>query len=405
MIIRQDYLKKLRLLKDNNHIKVLTGIRRSGKTCLLKMYIRELINEGVKTENIIYISFEDIRYSRVKNDVQLDEIIIELTRNLSGKIYMFFDEIQNVENWERSVNSYNVSFDADIYITGSNSTLLSGDLATLLTGRYVEIHVYPFSYKEVLQYYSQKKSEGLSKSEEKEIFDYYVEYGGFPGLLYQQEEVMGEHLIGLYNTILVNDIFLKNKVSDIDLFERLFQFVADNIGNLFSADSIRLYLKSEHRETSTPTIINYLNYATKSFILYKAQREDLIGKRKLKISEKYYLADSSFYSLLTPYDKTSRGQILENIVYIELLRRGYSVTIGKIKEYEVDFVCRKLKKKIYLQVSETIMDPKTREREMKSLEKIKDQYPKFVITEDTTDYSYNGIQHMNIIDFLKLEEF
>ena len=401
MIKRKFYLEKIVKLIDTEDIKVITGVRRCGKTVLLKQIIDELENRGIASENIIYMSFESSKYKNIRNDDDLDEFIFSKTNNLNGKIYLLFDEIQKVKNWEVSLNSYRVDLECDIYITGSNSQLLSGELATLISGRYISINMLPFSFKELIQYYDEMHE----KIDEIKIFEQYLSYGGFPGLLNYENEEKEKYLYDLYSTIVLNDILYKNKVKDLDLLERLMEFMISNIGKLFSANSISKYIKNENRKTTPHTIINYMDYARNAFIFYQIKRENIKQKRKLLISDKYYLVDSGFYFIFNGSTQRNWGQLLENIVFLELIRQGYSITIGKIQDLEVDFVCRKANQIKYIQVSQSILDENTRKREFKSLEKISDSYPKYVISMDSFDFSANGIIHLNIIDFLKSENF
>lgn len=401
MIKRKFYLEKIVKLIDTEDIKVITGVRRCGKTVLLKQIIDELENRGIASENIIYMSFESSKYKNIRNDNDLDEFIFSKTNNLNGKIYLLFDEIQKVKNWEVSLNSYRVDLECDIYITGSNSQLLSGELATLISGRYISINMLPFSFKELIQYYDEMHE----NIDEIKLFEQYLSYGGFPGLLNYKNEEKEKYLYDLYSTIVLNDILYKNKVKDLDLLERLMEFMISNIGQLFSANSISKYIKNENRKTTPHTIINYMDYARNAFIFYQIKRENIKQKRKLLISDKYYLVDSGFYFIFNGSTQRNWGQLLENIVFLELIRQGYSITIGKIQDLEVDFVCRKANQIKYIQVSQSILDENTRKREFKSLEKISDSYPKYVISMDSFDFSANGIIHLNIIDFLKSENF
>ena len=401
MIKRKFYLEKIVKLIDTEDIKVITGVRRCGKTVLLKQIIDELENRGIASENIIYMSFESSKYKNIRNDNDLDEFIFSKTNNLNGKIYLLFDEIQKVKNWEVSLNSYRVDLECDIYITGSNSQLLSGELATLISGRYISINMLPFSFKELIQYYDEMHE----NIDEIKLFEQYLSYGGFPGLLNYENEEKEKYLYDLYSTIVLNDILYKNKVKDLDLLERLMEFMISNIGQLFSANSISKYIKNENRKTTPHTIINYMDYARNAFIFYQIKRENIKQKRKLLISDKYYLVDSGFYFIFNGSTQRNWGQLLENIVFLELIRQGYSITIGKIQDLEVDFVFRNANQIKYIQVSQSILDENTRKREFKSLEKISDSYPKYVISMDSFDFSANGIIHLNIIDFLKSENF
>lgn len=401
MIRRELYLNKLNKLRDTEEVKVITGVRRCGKTCLLKQIIQELENSGINKENIIYVSFESSKYMNITDYNKLNEIIFEKTKTLNDKVYLLFDEIQNVNNWEKSINSFRVDLNCDIYITGSNSKLLSGNLATTLTGRFISINIYPFSYKELLQYHEEKYNQKLDYNQENRIFQEYLTYGGFPALLKFDKEEKEDYLNDLYNSILIKDIMSNNAIHDLNLFKRLIEYVIGNIGQILSANSISKYLKHEKHNTTPQTIMNYLDYNVNAYILYKTKREDVSGKKILNTLEKYYLIDPGFYHIFNQNSKRSLGQLLENIIYLELRRRKYKVTIGKVNNLEIDFICKKNKEKIYIQVSETILDSKTHEREIKPFEKIKDNYPKYILSLDQIDLSVNGIKHVNIIEFLK----
>ena len=310
---------------------------------------------------------------------------------------MFFDEIQLVDNWEKSINAYRIDLDCDIYITGSNSKLLSGELSTLISGRYVKIDVYPFSFKEILQYFKQKNLE----MDEKEIFNKYLKFGGLPRILKFDDEEKLDYLEDIYSTIILKDIISRNNIRNIHLLERLMKFTISNIGQTNSMESIRKYLIHEDINVSGNTIANYLKYAGEAYILLKAQKEEIKTKKLLTINEKYYCVDTGFYELQTGIEK-SRGQILENVVFLELKRRGYKITVGNINGLEIDFIARKPNETVYIQVSETIKDENTRKREFKPFKYIQDNYPKYILTlDDDWDYSFNGIIHLDILTFLK----
>ena len=399
MIIRESYLKKIRKFIDEEEIKVITGLRRSGKTYFLKQIMNELKEKGINDSNIIYLPLESAKYDTIKNYKDLNNLIFNMTKDIKGKIYLFFDEIQLINDWQKSINSYRIDLDADIYLTGSNSQILSGELATLLSGRYIKIEIYPFSFNEILEYKKIKFGE-ISLSDETKIFNEYVKYGGLPRTLNFDEEEKIDYLSDIYSTIVLKDIISKNNIRDIAFLERLIKFMIVNTGEIFSINSIRKYLKHEGISVSTNTISNYLKQIEDAYILIKSKREEIKTKKILTTNEKYYCIDPGFYELQTGLNK-SRGKILENIVFLELLRRKYKITIGNIDGLEVDFICRKPNKTIYIQVSESILDETTRNREFRSLEKINDNYPKYVLTLDNWDYSKNGIIHLNIINFLK----
>lgn len=403
MVKRLQYMDKLSKLMNTDDVKIITGVRRSGKTHLIKSFMDELKRSNVPDENIIYISLETGKYRHIQKDTQLDEVIYDLVKNNKGKIYLFFDEIHRVNNWEEAINSYRVDFDSDIYVTGSYARVLGGINRTVLSGRYVTVKIHPFSYKEYLDYYKEKGLT-INITTELKLFEEYLIYGGLPGhLKYEGGDEKDDYLLDVYNSIMLNDIFDLEKITSTDLYRKLIEYVVINIGNLFSVNSIKKYLKSEGRNSHPDTIMNYILYATNAYLLYQVKRESIKKKEVLKTLEKYYVVDIGFYNLLISDEFRDRGFILENIVFLELLRRGYEITVGNIAHNEVDFVCKKRRNKIYVQVSESLLDVKSREREFKSLELIQDNYPKYILTMDGYDYSRNGIKHMNILDFLKDE--
>lgn len=408
MIKRELYLKKIRKLIDKEEIKVITGVRRSGKTCLLKLIKEELIERGVNEKNIFYITFESAKFDSIKNYNDLNDYIFNTLSNSKinneiEKIYLLFDEIQLVENWEKSINSFRVDLNADIYITGSNSNLLTGDLATLLAGRYIRIPIFPFSFKEIFEYYENKGNE-ITELKKIYLFEEYLNYGGFPGLLKYDSFEKLDYLRDIYDSIVLNDVLSRNNIKNIDLLKKLIQYVINTIGQPFSSPSISKYLKNEGIKSSPKSILNYMQCISNSFLIYNAKREDLKGKTILKSYEKYYLVDIGFYYLFNDQNNRSMGSLLENIVYIELLRRGYTVTIGKLNNLEVDFVCKKPGEIFYVQVSETILGEETRKRELKPFDKIKDNYPKYIFTLDSFKLPVDSYIHKNIIDFL-LEDY
>jgi len=405
MIKRESYLNIVNNFMDTNFIKIFTGIRRCGKTTLLKSIINELKNNQVNEKNIIYISFESLKYQNINDSSQLNELILNLTEDCEGKVYLLFDEIQLVNNWEKSINAFHTDLNCDIYLTGSNSMLLSGEYATLLSGRYIQINVFPFSFKEFLFY--KKEIDGLiTEGNEKTFFEEYLEFGGMPGLLELKDNNAKKSVLSdIYASIVYNDILGRYNIKKIDLFKRFSNYIMNTLGETFSSQSISNYLKNEVEETSRNTILNFTNYLENAFFISKIKREDLIGKKLLKTQQKYYLMDHGFHHALIESNWIKQTHVLENIVYIELLRRGYNVKIGKIYDKEIDFVCEKDGNKIYIQVSWLLSSPDTFEREFKPLFKVKDQYDKFVFSMDKHDYSYKGIKHRNIIDFLLNDEF
>lgn len=401
LIPRETYLKKIRKLINQEEIKVIMGVRRCGKTTLLKLIISELKENGVNDENIIHINFESSKYDEIKNYKDLNEYIFKKTENIKGKVYLFFDEIQMVDEWEKSINAYRIDLDSDIYITGSNSKLLSGELSTLLSGRYRQIIVYPFSYKEILQHL---KTQQIIYKGEMDVFEKYLTYGGFPNVLKYDLDDKEGYLDDIYNSIVIKDVISKNKIKNIDFLERFLKFIISHIGKTFSSRSISKYLKSDNVSLSPLTINNYLNYAIKAFILIKIPREDIKEKKLLTVNEKYYVVDLGFYHIQRGIN-TNMGQVLENIVLLELLQRGYEITVGKIKDLEVDFVCKKPNETVYIQIAQTVANEETLKRELKPLKLINDNYKKYLLTLDVLNYSNEGIIHENIIEFLKKEDF
>jgi len=392
---RPKYIEKIKLFVDKPIIKVITGMRRVGKSTLLTI-IKDKLLDKVKEENKIYLNFESIELININNQNSLINYLKPLIANLKEKKYFFFDEIQIVKDWEKVINGLKVDYDCDIYITGSNSTLISGDLSTLLAGRYVEFEIQPFTFSEFVDSY---KELNLSKES---LFNKYIQLGGMPFLKYFQLEAVPstKYLSDVFNTVLVKDVLQYNSIRDVDIFNRILSYVIENIGNTFSANSIKKFLKNEDRKVSVDTVLNYLDFCTKAFIIKKVPRFDTVGKKLLKVDEKYYLTDHGFrqargFSNIKDIERT-----LENIIYIELLSRGYEVTIGKINNKEIDFIAKMNNEIKYFQVSYLMNNENTRNREFGVLLEIKDNFSKYVLSMDKLDFSQNGIIHKNIIDFL-----
>jgi len=395
---RELYLNQLIQFRDKKLIKVITGLRRSGKSTLLSLFENHLITSGVDRKQIIRMNFESFEFDEITSYKELHAYIKEHIIDKTKKHYILLDEVQQVSSWERVINSFLVDANVDIYITGSNAYLLSSELSTLLSGRYVEIRMQPLSFKEYLGFLESDKEMSLQ-----EKFNQYLEYGGLPNVveLLDHPDTIGPFLEGIYNTVLMKDVIERNGVRDAALLESILKFIAANIGCIVSTKKISDYLTSSGRKTTSDTIDNYLKMLENAFIIYKANRYDLKGKMFLKTLEKYYIVDIGIRNRLTGLRNTDYGHVLENIVYLELLRRGYEVTIGKLGSLEVDFVASKTNEKIYYQVSATIMDEKTRVRELRPLESISDNYPKYILTMDQTVFDdYSGIRVKNIIDFL-----
>ena len=400
MTKRELYIEKIKSFIDKDIIKVLTGIRRSGKSVMLKLIMEELKQNGIDEKQFININFENLINRELTTADKLHEYILKKASEIKKKCYIFLDEIQEVKDWEKCINSLRVNeeYDFDIYITGSNAKLLSGELSTYLAGRYVEFVIYPFSFKEFLETLKSIQQDVSTR----EAFQKYVKFGGMPFLynLAFEEEASLQYLKDIYSSIILKDITQRNKIRDTDLLERVISYLIMNVGNNFSATSISKFFKSENRKVSVETILNYIKAAEESFLIYRVSRDDFIGKKVLNVNEKYYIADHGMREAILGSNQRDINQIFENIIYLELLRKGYNVRVGKVDNLEVDFVCTKGNEKIYIQVVYLLASSETIEREFTSLEKIDDNYPKYVISMDEFDMSRNGIIHINIIDFL-----
>lgn len=397
MVIRENYLNLLIDAKDTEFIKVITGVRRSGKSTLLLMYKEYLLNNSVNENEIIYINFESAMYDYIRNYKDLYE---EIKNKLSkSKTYILLDEVQNVKEWEKAINSLNIDFDVDIYITGSNAYLLSSELATLLSGRYIEIKMYPLSFKEFLKF-----NEYDANNIEEKFYEY-LKYGGLPAItqIKDKNNLIMAYLNDIYNTIIKKDIIERNKIKDISLLENIVKYVSANIGSPISANKISDYLNSNKitEKSNHSTIDNYLKMLENAFIIYKADRSDIKSKALLKTLGKYYIADTGLRNIILGFRNIDEGHLIENVVYLELLRRGFKVNIGKTLEYEVDFIAENPDEIKYYQVSQSIKEDLVRERELRSLESIQDNYEKIILTMDKSiNKDYNGIKVKNIIDFL-----
>lgn len=402
MIERQLYMNRIRPFMGTDLVKVITGIRRSGKSILLKLIQKQLLQDGVDENHIFYYNFESFSLSGLCTAEALYNEVMKKAGGLSGKVYLFFDEIQEVDHWERVINSLRVDLNADIYITGSNAKLLSGELATYLAGRYVEFVVYPFSFREFMDRYREVRG----KAGIHECFRQYLTFGGMPylGALQYESEPCLQYLRDLYNAVELKDIIKRNNVRDVDLLERILAYVTANIGNTFSATTISKYLKSEGRTTSPETVMNYLRAGSDAFLFYPVKRQDLPGKKLLSVQEKYYLADHGIREAVIGGNMKDIQLVLENMVFLELLRRGYQVTVGKYQNREIDFIARKREKRIYIQVAYLLASEETVQREFGVYRYIRDNYPKYVLSMDEIDMSRDGIIHKNIRDFL-LEEW
>ena len=394
MISRPDYLEKLKPFIDVKVIKILAGIRRCGKSTILEMLKQELISNGVKEDHIISINYSNVEFDKSFNFLKMyDELKAKFVDE--KKYYLLLDELQEVDGWEKTVNSLFEEKNVDIYVTGSNSKLLSSEISTYLTGRYVTIPVYTLSFKEYLTFKNNQ-----NKPIKEQLQDY-IRFGGFPlvAISNLDEKTSYQIVEDIYNSVVVNDITKKHNIQNIDLFNRVVRFIVENIGKTFSANSIVKFLKSENRTISVETIYNYLQWLEKAFVIYRCKRYDLQGKNILKTQEKFYIADQSIKYALFGFNPTTIASMMENLVYFELKRRGYDVFIGKNADKEIDFVAIDRDKKLYIQVCREL--PKESDREFANLIETKDNYPKMIVTlDDYASGNVNGINVVHLADFL-----
>jgi hypothetical protein len=398
MIKRERYLNRIKPFFGKPVIKVITGIRRSGKSTFLKMICNSLIDSGVIPDNIVLINKDSLEFDFIRNYQDLNNYVKNRIRNIKGTIHLFIDEIQEIEGWEKAVAGFLADNTADVYITGSNSRMLSSELATYISGRYIEFRMYPLTFSEFLQFRQEKGSGNIDHE-----FGLFMKYGGFPGIHHMEydDEVIEQYVFSLYNTILLKDVVAKNGIRDIALLEKIARFTADNCGNITSSKRIADFLKSQKISGSVDTVQNYLSMLTSAYVFAKVNRFDIKGKRLLEIHEKYYSGDIGLKHVLLGYKTGDISGHLENIVYLELLSRGYKVEIGKFNEQEIDFIATKLNDRTYIQVAYLLYDQKTIEREYRALEKINDNYPKLVLSMDKFhDSSRAGIQWKNLTDYL-----
>lgn len=397
MIRRELYMAKIRPFMDQNIIKVLTGIRRCGKSVMLELIKDELKEKGKADSSMLSVNFESKAVDYVKSADDTYNYIKKFAEDCKSKVYLFLDEVQELKGWENLVNSCMIDFDCDIYITGSNAKLLSGELATYLAGRYVEFKIYPFSFKETCMM--------LPDKNEAEVFQIYVRRGGMP-FLYQfpmDDNSARQYLSDIYDSIVLKDIVTRNKIRDTEQFKRVLLYFVANIGNQFSAASITKYMKNEHRSISAETLYNYIDYCRTACLFHLVSRQDLKGKGILQFQEKIYLTDHGIREAIYGNNIRDINQVLENIVYIELLRRGYNVYVGKNNSLEVDFVAEKNGGREYYQVAYLLASEETVNREFGAFKGIDDNYPKYVLSLDEFDFSRDGYVHKNIRKFL-LEE-
>jgi len=399
MLQRNQYIEQIKPFIDKPVIKAITGVRRSGKSTFLQQIMNILENKNVKAENIIYINKELVDFDNIKTYLDLNKYVKERINDKRVNRYLFIDEIQEIEQWEKAIASLLAEKKIDIYITGSNARLLSSELATLLSGRYIEIKMHTFSFKEFKEIAD--KSKTLKKTAD--VFGTYLKYGGFPGihLLEWDDNAIRQYLQSLYSTIILKDVIVRYNIRDAYMLEKISEYLSSNCGNITSANRISEFVKSQKRKVSVETVQNYISYLCNAFFTYQIKRFDIKGKRLLESLEKYYLSDVGFRFATVGYSPENLAGQLENIVLLELLSRGYNVNIGKINELEVDFIAQKNNEKLYLQVCTSLNDSKVIDREYKSLENIDNHFPKMVLSlDDGFDTSYKGIRWVNVIDFL-----
>ena len=396
MIKREMYLKKIRDSYDSELIKIIVGVRRCGKSVLMLQIMEELKEKGIDGEHIIYINFEDYDYTDYTNPKKFNKYVKDKIKD-KEKYYLFFDEIQNVQDFEKVINSFRATMNVSIFITGSNSKVLSGELSTYLAGRYISIRMMPFTFSEYLEL---KNSQGININKD-EAFLEYLEWGGMPQIYNSttiQERKM--YLRDLYNTVILKDIVERNNIKDVNLLSRVIQFIMENIGGIISANSITKFLKNDSITTSVDTILNYIQYINNSMIANKVSRYNIRGKSVMTLLEKYYLVDLGLLQLKsTPIEKKVGGR-LENIVYNELIARGYDVYIGKTYNGEIDFVVDNFGDRFYIQVADYLSSDDVVGREFGAYKNVADNFPKYVLTMDKINYSRDGIIHRNIVDWL-----
>ena len=403
MINRPLYTEKIMAYTDTPFVKVLTGVRRCGKSTILKMIMEKLQNErGISADQIVSMRFDSMEYEDVTAKQMFEAVKAKLSKN--KKTYVFLDEVQEIKGWEKVVNSLASDYDVDLYVTGSNSRMMSSEISTYLTGRYVSFRIFPLSFEEYLTF---RREYTEVKDVHAELADY-IRLGGFPATHlrdYSQDEVY-TIVRDIYNSTIFSDIVRRNQIRKVDQLERVVKYTFSNVGNTFSAKSISDYLKSEHRKIDNETVYSYLEKLEKAYLLHRCSRYDLQGKEILKTQEKFYLADTALRYSVLGYHPDSVASSLENVVYLELCRRGYEVNIGKTADGEVDFVAQRQGEKLYVQVTQEIRSEKTERREYDRLLEIKDNYPKYVLrTDEFAGGNYEGIKSMHVADFLLSREY
>lgn len=423
MILRPTYIEKIMAYADAPFIKILSGVRRSGKSTIMKMIVDVLRTNGIKDVQILQYNFDSMQYDHIKTAKQLyDEVADKLISGL--RFYLFLDEIQEVKDWEKAVNSFMTDFDIDIYVTGSNSHMMSSEISTYLTGRYIQFRVFPLSFHEYLMFRNKwlEKDPGaldgsvynlgdfptLAQNVRNIEFARYVRYGGFPAIHLQEYSADEAYTIvkDIYSSTIFTDIVKRNQIRKVDQLERIVKFAFNNIGRTFSAAAISKYLKSENRSIDNETVYNYLSKLESAFILHRCSRYDLQGKEILKTQEKFFVCDPAMRYSILGYTPDSVAAMLENVVYLELLRRGYEVTIGQLPNGEIDFVATRSGDKLYIQITQKIDSNKTEQREYGRLLDIRDNYPKYVLrTDEFAGGNYEGIKSMHVADFLLSGEY
>ena len=430
MVYRKIYIDKIIKYIDTPFVKILTGVRRSGKTTIMKMLLEEILKRGIDSNQILYYNFDSIKYENIKVIDLFNDIKSKISK--SEKKYIFLDEIQEIENWEKLVNTLMNDYDVDIYVTGSNSRMLASEISTYLTGRYITFRIFPLSFSEYLDFRKQLngsdksniknstcvideiiitnvlESTNIDKEFIRKEFLRYLLFGGFPAIHlrnYTEEEAYAI-VKDIYNSTIFTDIVRRNSIRKIDQFERVVRYVFDNIGNTFSATTITNFIKSEHRTLDNETVYNYLSKLERAYIIDRCSRYDIKGKEILKTQEKFYVADPALKYSIFGYNINDISSMMKNIVYIELLRRGYTAYVGKFNQYEIDFVGVNRENKIYIQVAKSLKLDATIEREYKNLLEINDNCPKYVLCyDDFAKGNVDGIKTMHIADFLLMDDW
>ena len=395
MLVRNYYLQKLLRAMNSDFIKIITGIRRCGKSTLLQLFKEHLYTSGITQTQIIDISFEKFQFDTLRSAAALHEYVAKQIIDPKKKYYLLIDEVQELECWPRVINSLRTSFNIDIYVTGSNSRVFSGEYLTYITGRYIEIKVYPLSLKEFMEF------RNYDTPQKQSSFNEYLRLGSFPAVALTKDKLLAETIIsGLFDSIFSRDILLRGKIRNEGVFYKVAKFVFDNIGNNISANVIANTLKSQGHKISSDTVDNYLNLMCNAFVLYQCERYDIRGKERLRTNGKYYVADLSLRNKLLGYKQSDLGHVVENLVYLEYKRRGYDVYIGKYDTLEINFIAVKEDEKMYVQVALSALDEKVLEREIRPFSLINDKYPKILITADSIDISQDNFTHKNLYDFL-----